>query len=291
MMDESVEAGLQPFYPRIRLAAVVTIIAQVVPVAAIVTIIPESCRLPAIIPVASMYPGRTHRLLSSVTRSIITVELRRLREAKLPRVLTVFGEPSAAVREGNQPVYDNPCSVTNRDDRSRLIFCRCLHSIFIQKKIMPKIFVYFPLKILWVTFLISLIGGCGGGPKKPDGLPKLFPMTITLMQDGAPLADAVVTLVPASGTMQWGSGGYSDAQGKAVIKTHGDFPGAPAGNYKVTVLKREIEKSGGEGNFTEYYLVESLYEAAETTPLQVEVGSETKEAEFDVGQSIRKKVK
>ena len=146
---------------------------------------------------------------------------------------------------------------------------------------LAKILLFFPLA--------SVILGCGSDSQRPDGLPPLLPMTITVVQAGVPLTDAVVTLTPDSGPTRWGSGGYSNAQGKVAVKTHGNFPGAPAGKYKVTVLKREREGEG-EGNVTEYYLVDPVYESAETTPFRVDVGSGSKEAKFDVGESIRLKI-
>jgi hypothetical protein len=152
---------------------------------------------------------------------------------------------------------------------------------------MPKIIVYFPFRVLLLALTVSMIPGCGGGEKKPDGFPPLLPLTITITQDGEPLVEAIVTLVPDSGPMQWGSGGYTDSKGKAVIKTHGSFQGAPAGKYKVTIFKREDEAVGSDGSVTEYYLVDPIYESAETTTCQVEVVSGIKAAAFDVGKAIR----
>ena len=162
---------------------------------------------------------------------------------------------------------------------------------------MPKSTEWFTTKSLCFFLVVfTLVSGCHRGPKKPEGLPPLFPLTITLTQDGAPLGSAMVLLVPESGSPRWGSGGFSDAQGKAVIKTHGDFPGAPAGKYKVTVMKQESDtnfegqKPAMEGEVVGYYLVDPLYESEQTTTLLVEVGSGTKEATFDVGKPVRIKV-
>ena len=154
---------------------------------------------------------------------------------------------------------------------------------------MPQTFTRFMRRVLLFLFPIFLLSGCGGGVKKPEGFPPLFPITITLTQDGGTLSNAMVLLVPDPEPGRWGSGGFTDAHGKAVIKTSGDFPGAPAGKYKVTVRKRDGEKGQG-GNVTEYCLVDPLYESATTTPLTVEVGSGNKEATLDVGKAVRIKM-
>ena len=50
----------------------------------------------------------------------------------------------------------------------------------------------------------------------------------------------MVSLRPENAAdVQWTVNGRTDAEGKATIVTHGQFPGAPAGKFKVCVTKVE----------------------------------------------------
>ena len=131
--------------------------------------------------------------------------------------------------------------------------------------------------VLSVAFL-----GCGPkGPKKPDGMPELFPCVLTLTKGGAPVDGAIVTLHPTSGDSQWKPSGVSDAQGVVNLATYGNFPGAPAGSYKVTVMKSEpidspmkSDGTSGEIDFkaSDVY-VDNKYAYAPNTPLELEVAA------------------
>ena len=44
--------------------------------------------------------------------------------------------------------------------------------------------------------LAALAAAVGCGPKLPDGMPKLNPTTITVIQDGKPLEGAMVSMKP-----------------------------------------------------------------------------------------------
>lgn len=154
-----------------------------------------------------------------------------------------------------------------------------------------------------VCALVAAIG-CGGKPK-PDGMPELIPATIVVTQEGAPLADATVTLVSADGSCKWAVGGKTDAKGRAALNTHGDFSGAPEGNFKVGVSKVEIKVKEGavdeEGNplqptpeqlknpalldarFVETTsVVPAEYENAQNSPLEVTISKSAKETTVDV---------
>lgn len=83
---------------------------------------------------------------------------------------------------------------------------------------------------------LAAVVGCGG-PKKPADLPDLYPVKITVIQDGQPLEGASIMLNDPSLQVRFVMGGQTDAKGVAEIKTDGQFPGAPAGEFKVTVRK------------------------------------------------------
>ena len=84
-----------------------------------------------------------------------------------------------------------------------------------------------------------LFSGCGGERLPPD-LPKLYPATITVMQDGKPLADAEVVVINVDPSAKWSAGGTTDQNGVLHLRTMGRYKGIPLGRYKVAVQKIEI---------------------------------------------------
>ena len=95
--------------------------------------------------------------------------------------------------------------------------------------------------IIHLSFFISvvlLLSGCGG-ERLPPGIPKLYPATITVMQDGNPLAYAEVIIMNVDPTVNWSAGGATDKNGTLKLRTMGRYDGAPLGKYKVAVRKRE----------------------------------------------------
>lgn len=93
---------------------------------------------------------------------------------------------------------------------------------------------YFNTLLLFTGAL--LLGGCFG-PKTPDGMPKLEPVTVTVLQGDVPLANATLNLKPLepSTTNNFTCGGTTNEEGVATIVTHGQYKGAPVGKYKVAV--------------------------------------------------------
>lgn len=92
--------------------------------------------------------------------------------------------------------------------------------------------------LLVLSFALCL--GCKSG--KPEGIPKLFPASVTLVKSGTPIANANILLVPADGTPSgsWSVAGVTDASGRATLETsQGDWKasGAPQGEYKFYVTK------------------------------------------------------
>ncbi len=171
--------------------------------------------------------------------------------------------------------------------------------------------VFFAITLLTTSFSVI---GCG--PKKPDGLPELHPTTLTLTQDGAPLTDATVILnSQALGT--WSCGGTSDADGVVVLRTHGQYDGAPLGKHKVLVVKTasqggETPETPPQGEFdiTAYRqaeaermanqnsrdygeminYVEERFGNALETPLEIEVVDGKNRFELDCGPAIEEAV-
>jgi hypothetical protein len=146
--------------------------------------------------------------------------------------------------------------------------------------------------------LALLVLGCQGEPL-PDGMPKLCPVSVTIVQEGKPLANASIRLIPDDSTNKWSSGGSTNESGVAKLFTHGKFAGVPAGSYKVTVTKIEmpapvsadqqklLEKSASADEPT-YDLVPAQYSLPNQTPLRLTVKSEGNTYEpFDLGPAVR----
>lgn len=136
--------------------------------------------------------------------------------------------------------------------------------------------------------MILCFAGCGG-PARPGDLPTLHPCSITVSQDGVPLVNATVKLYSTDPDFKWAVIGQSDVRGKATLSTHAQFPGAPQGEYKVVVLKaEEVYKGNSVDIFT---LIDKQYTDPETTPLSITIGKGNNTQQFDLGRSLREKLK
>lgn len=84
--------------------------------------------------------------------------------------------------------------------------------------------------------------GCGDGVE----LPKVQPVTGTVIYEGKPLEGANVVLVP-SDTAQKSAGATTDAEGKFSVMTYIDpdhqVQGALPGNYGIAITKMEVNKT------------------------------------------------
>ncbi|MCL2744778.1 MAG: hypothetical protein FWE67_13095 [Planctomycetaceae bacterium] len=157
-------------------------------------------------------------------------------------------------------------------------------------------------KLLLVIVLLSFVSGCGG-QQRPDGFPKVFPVELTVMQEGKPLATASVSL--QSPNTKWAIGGATDDNGKVKLVTNG-YPGAPAGKYKVVIMKvfsegmeerARISAEGGGSEesvaaankikVTHYSFVKPEYNDIDKTPVEVEITESTKTLEVDAGPAVK----
>jgi len=154
--------------------------------------------------------------------------------------------------------------------------------------------------------------GCSRGPKRPDGMPKLYSTEITVNSESGPVDDAIVTLYPSDGSRsQWSSGARTNAQGVARIKTHGQFDGVPEGKYKVVVKKtitegddpppmgideetqRVYEEYMRSGNQQKIFsVINSQFESVKSTTLEAEVKPQKLNASsVDVGATVKIEMK
>ena len=145
------------------------------------------------------------------------------------------------------------------------------------------------LSIVSITFL----SGCDSGPPRPADLPTLHRVTLTITQEGTPLAEADVVLTSTMPQTYSLASGTTDANGVVLLRTYG-FDGVPAGRYTITVSKVAIE--GGteqqDGPATIiiggqiYQYVAADYLDVGTSPLSIEVAGRMEQA-FDIGAAVR----
>lgn len=160
----------------------------------------------------------------------------------------------------------------------------------------------FTLLALCVMVATSLVG-CKKD-SRPEGQPKLYPISVKIIQDGVPLEGAHVAFISSDPQlMRWPCGGLTGADGIAKINTYG-FDDAPEGSFLVTVSKYESEggmtaeesaaamqSDSGEIPQGEsiYNLVGMDYGNSSKTPLSIEVKAtgENETVEFDFGKAER----
>jgi len=156
-----------------------------------------------------------------------------------------------------------------------------------------------------LSLSVSLLG-CSG---RPAGMPALYPCKITVTQEDVPLADATVIMSNVSDPTlgdAWSAMGRTDSDGVAVIQTNGQYPGAPAGTYKIIVEKINTEsarfgprppagtpelvdwedKTTFDDTVFRVTLVEPLYSSS-NTPHEIEVKKGTNEMSIDVGKAVK----
>jgi len=127
-----------------------------------------------------------------------------------------------------------------------------------------------PLCHLTLILALLVCNGCFKD-NRPKGLPRLYPVTLTITMDGQPLGEAIVMLhAENEADAKWTVASQTDADGKAIIATHGQFRGAPAGKFKVCVSKVEaLDDLRGRPQVKDY--VDPIFAVHESTPLEIEV--------------------
>ena len=84
-----------------------------------------------------------------------------------------------------------------------------------------------------------LVSGCGG----PDGRLETFPVSGTVTLDGKPVPNATVTFVPVERESTRPAFGMTDEEGAYVLTTYQQGDGAVAGEFKISVLRREATEA------------------------------------------------
>lgn len=136
---------------------------------------------------------------------------------------------------------------------------------------------------------------------QPKDFPKLYPVVLSVTQEGKPLAGATVGLASPDDPVGWTVGGMTDRSGQAILWTHGKFKGAPAGKFKVRIEKDVVE---GEKEYLEameredyvaahkikvscYSEVEKQFESYETTPIEIEITKKSSVIPIEAGPAVR----
>lgn len=97
----------------------------------------------------------------------------------------------------------------------------------------------FAIVILSLNFCVI---GCNRLPPPPEGLPKLYPCKITVTFGGEIIEGINVSLKSSDPNFKWTSGGITDKNGVAEIRTAFAYPGAPEGNFIVSFNKVKEER-------------------------------------------------
>jgi hypothetical protein len=125
-------------------------------------------------------------------------------------------------------------------------------------------------KIIVSTTLLVCFSVSGCKQRLPEGMPPLYPCTITLIQDGKPLAHASVVFYPSDPENFWSLAGSSNTQGVIEMTTNGPYKGVPAGVYKIAVEKVSSEDVDAN-HYCVVNLVDPQFGKRETTPVQIEI--------------------
>jgi len=169
----------------------------------------------------------------------------------------------------------------------------------------------FLLGSLALSCVLGVLCGCGGQKTPPD-MPKLQSTIITIVQEGAPLADASIQLVKKDDlNYKWLCGGTTTADGKCVIKTLGKYNGAPEGDFTVLVYKTVVTESETRKNVEQprdpkeaqewvkkvaeeeknFEYVDPKYKKYDTSDLTISIKAGKNEQTFDVGPKTEIEVK
>jgi hypothetical protein len=139
--------------------------------------------------------------------------------------------------------------------------------------------------LITIILLISvtIIAGCKDN-SKPVDLPKLYPCTVTIMQDGKPCAAAIIEFLPADSSVKYHAVSLTGEDGRVSMSTYG-HSGVPVGKFKV-IVDNSLRPAKSADT---YQRVEAKYSSAETTPLEIEITGKGGRVEkiFDVGKAVK----
>ncbi|MDR1140936.1 MAG: Ig-like domain-containing protein [Planctomycetaceae bacterium] len=169
------------------------------------------------------------------------------------------------------------------------------------------------MKMFWISVCFGLLGLVGCGISAPPGFPSLKDCRVTVTDNGQPIPDVVVNLVPKFTVNSLFITGVTDVNGTAVIKTrHGEYSrnGAPEGDYSVILSKsidvempilteeqslaltpaqQNARQKEREKKMDAARIIPIILEEPSQTPLTLQIGNETGKLSVDIAEYKTKK--
>lgn len=141
---------------------------------------------------------------------------------------------------------------------------------------------------LFAVLSLAVFAGC---QKRPEGLPTLYPTTITITtMDGKPITEAYVSVSDPAKPISFTIAGKTDANGVAEMQVQlsaeaGTFKGAPEGKLTVAVTKNiRVVPDGNENESFGAQIIDEEFTDTVRSPLSIEVKPTGKnEATFQCG--------
>lgn len=126
--------------------------------------------------------------------------------------------------------------------------------------------------------LLFIVIGCRRGP---EDLPKLYPVTASVVMNGQPVDGAMVACYPEDGG-KWFAGGTTDTAGLVRFRTRGIYNGIPIGQYKVIVAKGREAPGSTPERHKAVRIIHARFEEEKTTPLACTIEKNTKNIVLEV---------
>jgi 5-hydroxyisourate hydrolase-like protein (transthyretin family) len=137
---------------------------------------------------------------------------------------------------------------------------------------------------LTVSIFITTLG-CSRLPEKPEGLPDLYPCKIVVTFDGQPIEGVNVSLRSTDVTdTKWRSGGKTDKNGVANLRTSFAFTGAPEGTFVIAFEKIESRVGNTVEEMTPLSLIPLKYSIAQSNEIiEIKPNKNVYKFELDAG--------
>ena len=159
--------------------------------------------------------------------------------------------------------------------------------------------------IVLLSCFCLYLSGCAG-EQLPDGMPKPYPTTITIIQDDKPLEGATIALIPMDASNSWNAGGITNTSGNAALKTLTRYDGVVPGKYYVIIKKLLVDENKNTPNketdpagyakwleesardtFAGYDLIDPKFSKISPDAETIEVVEGKNEKSTDIGKAVK----